>query len=365
MPDMAEHLPTLSRNDYWQPEVFAVERQRIFHDRWYLALRADTIRPGGRRVVDVIGESVLITRDLDGALHAFANVCRHRGAQLCDADADSTQGSLMCPYHAWTYALDGRLIATPHLADDEVDKARLSLWRVALAEWEGFVFVSLAASPPDFDVWLATDGADVLALARFGFGGLVTGARTVTAVHANWKVIVENYLECLHCTRVHPELVEVMPIYRSGAVVDDTRHDGGVEVLGNSFTRSGTAKVPLLPGVRGIDEHSYYGGRFPNAFVDVTGTSVIVSFLHPKAPDLTEVVAEYLFAPDTVVAADFDPSDILEFSELVAAQDFRVCEMVQRGVASQRFTSGALSPKDESVVAWIDWYLAARGPRPI
>jgi Rieske 2Fe-2S family protein len=169
-------------------------------------------------------------------------------------------------------------------------------------------------------------------------------------------------MECLHCTRVHPELVEIIPTYRSGAVVDHSRDDWGVDVRGNSFTRDGNAQVPVLPGMSEVDEHSYFGGTvFPNAFVDITGTSVIVSFLQPKSADRTTVVTEYLFAPSTVAADDFDPSDIVEFSELVAGQDYRVCEMVQRGVGSKHFTAGVLSPKDELVIAWKDRYLATLG----
>jgi len=359
---MASHVPTLTRADYTDPAVFELERQRLFLGSWYLALRADSLKLGNRRVLDIAGESVLVTRDLDGTLHAFANVCRHRGARLCDADSDSGQGSVMCPYHAWTYALDGRLIATPHLTDDDVDKAALSLWRIAVAEWEGFVFLCLADTPPPFDAWFDEYGADVLALQRFGLGALTTGFRTVTEVQANWKIIVENYMECLHCTRVHPELVEIIPTYRSGAVVDHSRDDWGVEVRGNSFTRDGSAKVPVLPGMSEVDEHSYFGGTvFPNGFVDITGTSVIVSFLQPKAADHTTVVTEYLFAPSTVAADGFDPSDIVEFSELVAGQDYRVCEMVQRGVGSKHFTAGVLSPKDELVIAWKDRYRGALG----
>jgi Rieske 2Fe-2S family protein len=161
---------------------------------------------------------------------------------------------------------------------------------------------------------------------------------------------------------VHPELVEIIPTYRSGAVVDHSRDDWGVDVRGNSFTRDGSAQVPVLPGMSEVDEHSYFGGTvFPNAFVDITGTSVIVSFLQPKAADRTTVVTEYLFAPSTVAADGFDPSDIVEFSELVAGQDYRVCEMVQRGVGSKHFTAGVLSPKDELVIAWKDRYRAALG----
>ena len=120
---MPNDTRTLTRHDYLSDEVYELERQRIFHGGWMLAARADRLQHGNRTVVELAGESVLITRDLDGRLHAFANVCRHRGARLCDQHNDTGQGSLMCPYHAWTYALDGRLIATPHLDDNEVDKA--------------------------------------------------------------------------------------------------------------------------------------------------------------------------------------------------------------------------------------------------
>ncbi len=345
--------PSLGRDDYCAPDVFELERRTIFHRGWYLALRADSLEPGGRTVVDVVGESVLVTRSLDGALHAFANTCRHRGARLCDEGSRTGQGSIMCPYHAWTYALDGRLISTPHLDTTDDERADLALWRIAIAEWQGFVFVSIAAEPPPFTEWLSDNAPELVALTRYEFGALVTGARTVSTVRANWKVIVENYLECLHCTRVHPELVELVPTYRSGWNYDRSRPDGGVQIGGDSFSHTGQSGLPLLPGVEGVDVDSYFGGTiFPNGFIDVTGTSAIVSFLHPRSVDRTEVVTEYLFAPGTVAAEGFDPSPIVAFSELVASQDYGVCERVQLGVASVRFANGVLSEKDDLVIDW-------------
>ena len=160
--------PTLSGPEYTDPEIFRLEQQRIFHAGWFLACRADTLAKGNRKVIDVAGESILVARDLDDTIHAYANVCRHRGARLCDRDSDSTQGSLMCPYHAWTYALDGRLISTPHLDDTQVDKAALSLWKVAVQVWEGFVFVCLADQPPAWEDWFSVHGAEVAPLARYG-----------------------------------------------------------------------------------------------------------------------------------------------------------------------------------------------------
>jgi len=354
---------TLTRHDYLSDEVYEVERARLFHGGWMLAARADRLQRGNRQVVELAGESVLLTRDLDGALHALANVCRHRGARLCEQHSDSGQGSLMCPYHAWTYALDGRLIATPHLDDSDVDKSTLPLWQYHVRQWEGFVFVSLAADPPDFDQWMGEYCADLLALERYGFGNLVVGATRTCDIAANWKIVIENYQECLHCTRVHPELVELVPLYRTGWVVDHERSDGGV-TLARGYSMAETENMlPLLPGIEGVDASSYYGGTiFPNGFIDVTGTCAIVSTLFPKGPHLTTMTMEFMFAPDVVAAEGFDPSSVIDFNVLVADQDNVVCESVHRGVSSRAFDHGVLTPKDSLVIDFTQRYLAARGP---
>lgn len=360
-------FPTLTRDDYCSPEIFELERQRIFRPSWLVAARASTLAPGSRRVVTLLGEQVLLTRALDGAIHAFANTCRHRGAQLCERDVASTQGSMMCPYHAWTYALDGTLIATPHLADDDVDKATLSLWRYPVHEWLGFVFVCLTDTPPDFDAWVADFGRELSPLARFPLADLDVAVTTSATVAANWKILIENYQECLHCTRVHPELVDIIPTYRDGWVLEDGRDDGGVTLRdgSTSLASGGHTVLPLLPGMSGIDATSYFGGTvYPNAFVDVSGTCVIVSTMFPIDATSTTVVAEYLFAPDTIDAADFDPTPVVDFNELVAAQDFAVCEGVQRGVSSPRFSGGVLTSKDKLVIHYTKRYLRARGDLP-
>lgn len=362
---MAHDLPhdtrTLTRHDYLSDEVYELERQRIFHGGWMLAARADRLQPGNRTVVELAGESVLLTRDLGGQLHALANVCRHRGARLCYQHSDTGQGSLMCPYHAWTYALDGRLIATPHLDDTEVDKATLPLWGYHVREWQGFVFVSVAADPPPFEQWMSTHCAELMALERYRFGDLQVAVTTSCDIQANWKIVVENYQECLHCTRVHPELVELVPLYRTGWVTDHSRDDGGVALARGHSMAAAATTLPLLPGIGGIDAQSYYGGTiFPNGFIDVTGTCAIVSTLFPKGPNLTTMTMEFMFAPATIAAAGFDPTPVVEFNELVAAQDNVVCERVHQGVSSRAFDHGVLTAKDAFVIAFTQHYLAAR-----
>ena len=345
--------PTLSGRDYSAADVFEVERERILHRHWYYAGRAELVEePGQCLVVDVADESILVVRGRDDALHAHFNVCRHRGARLCDEGETRLKGAIKCPYHAWSYAHDGRLIGTPNVAADEVDRDALSLWPAAADVWEGFLFVCLAPEPPALRDWLADQLDPPLRFERFGLGELRTGHRTVTEVAANWKVLVENYNECLHCPTVHPELVQIVPLYRTGAVVAPDRPDGVAMAAGaTSFTRSGSSPLPLLPRLDACDAASYFGGVvFPNMFIDVTGTSAMATTLHPRGPAATTVVTEYLFAPETIAADGFDPGEIVAFTELVARQDYDVCERVQRGVSSRAFSHGVLAAKDLSLI---------------
>lgn len=359
---MPNDVFTLTRDEYTGDATWHAERERIFHGGWVLAGAGQRLAPGNRTVVDIAGESVLITRDLQGGLHAFANVCRHRGSRLCEGTDDSTQGSLMCPYHAWTYALDGRLVATPHLDDTEVDKSTLPLWQYHLREWQGLVFVSLHADPPPFDEWLRRHAAEMLRLERFGIADLKVVASTVCDIAANWKIIVENYQECLHCTRVHPELVDLVPLYRTGWVADHTRSDGGVALERGTTMSSEPVDLPPLPGATEIDHTSYYGATcFPNGFIDITGPNVVISTLYPAGPNRTIMTMDFLFHPDAIATPGFDPQPIIDFNVLVGNQDNVVCEAVQRGVASKAFEHGVLTPKDEYVIWFTDHYRRTMG----
>jgi len=352
-----ELIPTLAGSEYTSDEVFQRERERIFHVSWFFVCRNDRLAAGDRFVADVAGESVLLVKDRDGRLHAHANVCRHRGAKLCEENGPGSKAGITCPYHAWTYALDGRLIGTPHLSAEEVDRESLSLWSVACEVWHGFVFVNLSPEPVPFLESFAAGLDSVQLFEHLQLGELRTGATTSTDVKANWKILVENYQECLHCSWVHPELVDIVPVYKTGSVVDPSRPDGGVTLRGNSFSLTGSSSLPVLPHMSDIDAGSYYGATvFPNMFIDVTGTSVIVSSMWPKGAGETTVMMEYLFAADTVAAPGFDPTEIVDFSELVGKQDYDVSERVQRGVSSRYFDHGVLAPQDHLIVDFLATY---------
>lgn len=351
-----ETWPTLGRDDYVSDVVFERERQRLFHGGWVLVGHAGSVPIGGRRVVDLAGESVIVTRDRHGVVHAFANVCRHRGAQLCephDPARDPTEcvvPSMQCPYHAWTYSLDGRLLSTPRVESGEIDRERHGLWAHRAAEHNGLVFVSLSADIEPLDDWLGRHAPDLAEFDELQLGRMTVEARTSVEVAANWKIIVENYQECLHCAVVHPELVEVIPLYRSGHVLDPARDDGAVELDGNSFSADGHEDLPLVPGLGEGHDGVYRGAVvFPSAFVDVTGTSVVLTMLMPVAPDRTIAVSEYLFSPDVTAADRAAIDNVVAFNELVGAQDYEVCAGVQRGVTSSAFEAGVLTSKDSLV----------------
>lgn len=357
--------PTLTGPEYTSAEVFDVERERVFARQWFYAARADEAeQPGDFLTVDVAGESVVLVRGKDGELRGFYNVCRHRGSRLCDPESHgNTRSAIKCPYHAWSYSLDGKLVGTPLIGKDELDRDSLGLWPVHVEIWEGFVFVHLdepaASLRESFE--LQTDKP--LQYERWRMGELRTGHKTVSEVAANWKIIIENYNECLHCPAVHPELVAVAPTFKKGEVFEEGREDWGVSIAGGGvgYTATGKTSLPVLPGIDDYHASSMYGASiFPNMFLDLTGTVAIGTRLLPRGPAHTTIVTDYLFQPEVIASRDFDPSEVVEFAELVARQDYVVCERVQAGVGSRAFDHGIFVEKDELPYLFNQTYLEAR-----
>ena len=357
---------TLRGEDYRSPAIFGLERERIFHRIWFYSGRAERLgHVGDRLVIDVAGESVLIVRDRSGALHAYYNVCRHRGSQLCDDSGSGFGAAITCPYHAWSYSLAGQLVATPNVGPEELDRGAFGLRRVSVEDWQGFLFVSLADDPPALRDWMADQNDHLLSFERLELGRLRLGARTVSEAMANWKILIENYAECLHCPQVHPELAALIPLHGRGDVIDRERHDGGAWLAegANSFSADGTAPLPVISTMTSDDARSYLSAFvYPNMFLDITGTSVIATRLVPKAVDRTEIEVEYLFDAEAVADDDFDPSAVVDFSEMVLVQDNEVCERTQRGVSSQSFDRGLFAARDSLCWEFTQQYLADRGP---
>jgi Rieske 2Fe-2S family protein len=362
-------LPTPPGDHYTDAGWFAREQSRIFEACWFAAgLLAELPGPGSFRTASVGRESVLLVRDRRGALGAFLNVCRHRGARLCTDPAGTLRNAVRCPYHAWTYGLDGRLIAAPNLdALPEVDRTEYGLRRVHLREWLGLAWVCLADEPPDFD----REVVDVVAarlgdrdtVAAWGVERLVPGQRIVYDVAANWKLVVENFLECYHCATIHPELTAVLPEFAEGYAAQYYVGHGarfGPEVRG--FTVSGGESFPRLPEVDDAQDRRYYAVTVnPQVFLNLVPDHVIVHRMYPLAPDRTVVECDWLFAADVVDGgADLSPS--VELFDRVNQQDFEACERCQLSMTSRMYAEGGvLVPSEHHLAAFHAWVAARLG----
>ena len=357
--------PSLHARWYLDENHYAREREDIFSREWLCVAREEDLsKPGDHRIFDLQGQSVLLVRNGEGQLRAFYNVCRHRGAQLC-AVADDPHGAVLrggvlggrlirCPYHAWTYDLDGRLVNAPFMDEQEgFEAGDIALHPVGVACWGGFVFLNLQPEgAPDFSAHIA--GVDQR-LIRYGLNDLRTGPVLEYTVHANWKVICENYNECYHCGPVHPELCAVVPAFRErgGADLDWDRgipHREGA----TTFTATGETSRASFPDLD-ADEQTRHKGEMllPNLFLSLARDHVAAFLLHPRGAGLTDIACRFLFASDAMAQPDFDPSDAVEFWDVVNRQDWAVCEAVQRGMGTRVFDYGALSPME-------DWSLDVR-----
>ncbi len=371
---------TLPGPSYTSEAEFARERERVLLPGWFCVGRADGLaEPGCYLAADVCGESIIVTRADDGGLAGYYNLCRHRGSRLvptagCQpAVSGRFPGSVRCPYHAWTYALDGTLRAAPFLPALREYRAALSLHRVDVATWGGFVFARLEpladpATAGPGDSLEATVGEIAARTAAYPLAGLRSGARLRYDVAANWKVILENYNECYHCGPVHPELCELVPAFRRGG--GDVDWAAGIPHRpgATTFTSTGTTRRAPFPGLPEEARTRHFGELIlPNLMLSLSADHVAAFTVWPRSAAATTVLCDFLFHPAELARPDFDPSDAVGFWDLVNRQDWSICEQVQDGMSSRRFSAGYLAPMEQPS-ADIGQYVAARldmsGPAP-
>ena len=333
---------SFTREEYNSPEVFGIEMQKIYGSNWCFAgLNAELGKIGDRLVVEIGSESVLILRNRENELRAFYNVCRHRGSQLCDASGSGFGAAITCPYHAWSYSLDGALVATPLHEKDAIDRSTLGLKPVKVDEWQGAIFVSLDLNAPPLLTWLNEHYSRPRDLERFDLASLKNARTTVDEVAANWKVLAENYSECLHCGVVHPELVDLVPVYKTGKTIEDNRDDWGASLApgATGLSHRPNDELPLLPSMDDLVDLSVYGAYvYPNMLIDISPTVAVLTRYVPRSATHTTVFTYYLFPEEVVNDPKYDLEPTISFSDLVNQQDISVCERVQRGVASRSFT---------------------------
>jgi phenylpropionate dioxygenase-like ring-hydroxylating dioxygenase large terminal subunit len=342
----------LPRAAYTSERVLAFELERLFAGSWVCVARdADLAGPGDQMAVRVGGVGVLLVRDQGGRLAAFANVCRHRGHELLEPGGSASAKSLVCPYHAWAYRLDGSLRAAPGMRELPGFEPRAhGLARLPLAVWHGFVLVNASGDGPPLEAHL---GALDRLVAPYRPERLVAMASHEYTPRANWKVLCENYHECYHCPRIHPELCQVSPPSSgSNHALPGAWVGGSMELREHAVTMSldgQSAGVPIqgLEGrrLRTVD----YLHLLPNLLLSLHPDYLMTHLVEPLAPDRSRIVCTWYFPPEAAGRPGFDPAYAVEFWDRTNLQDWAACESVQRGLANPHYRPGPLAPGEGAV----------------
>ncbi len=357
---LAAGAKTLEQKYLVSPDIFAAEQATIFSSQWVcVGHQSRLAQAGDFFTVEVAGESLILVRDQGETVRAFYNVCRHRGTRLCP-ESWGHAAALSCPYHAWTYGLDGRLLGAPHMESvPGFDKAEHSLHVVHLALWEGFIFVNLSEAPVSFaEVFAPLAGK----FTHWNLPILRSVQRIEYDVRANWKLIFENYSECYHCPGVHPALSKITPYDSAENDLCEGPFLGGFMpiVKGRSLTMSGHACALPVGDIKDEDHaRVFYYSIFPNMLLSLHPDYVMVHLVWPQSPERTLILCDWFFHPEAAGVGDpsYNPDDAVEFWDMTNKQDWHVCELSQQGIASRAYQPGPYSPRETIPAAWDREYL--------
>ncbi len=364
----------LPRGAYVDRALFEWEQRHFFRGGWTAVGRSEDVsRVGDQRAESVGGAGVFLVRGEDRQLRAFANTCRHRGHELLGCGESRNLHVVVCPYHSWSYHLDGSLRHAPRFDEwTSFVPEENGLVELPTEEWHGLVFV--AASGP-------TPALPPLGEHLAGLDGLVgpyeperlrVAAHHDYVVEANWKVVIENYQECYHCPMIHPELCAVSPP-RSGEnypVPAATGATTGAWIGGwmalrdgaETMSLSGKSDGTVLRGLEGRRRREViYLVVFPNVLLSLHPDYVMTHLLTPLGPGRTRVRCSWWFSPEDVARPGFDPHYASDFWDVTNRQDFSACESVQRGLGSEHWVPGQLGPDEDGVYQFVT--MVARGYR--
>jgi glycine betaine catabolism A len=347
---------TLPAKFYVDPAYFQEELTRFFLNTWICNGRTETVaRSGEYFLTEIAGESLITVKTNEGSIRTFYNVCRHRGTRLCETPSGKFSGIIQCPYHAWTYGLDGRLSGAPQMQEvADFSLQDYSLTEVATEVWDGNLFINLSSNPSPLSRHL---GALKEKFRPWAMENLKLGHRILYDVEANWKLLVQNYSECLHCPVIHPAL-QKLSHYLSGE--NEPAHPtylGGRMVLKpeiKTMTMDGTTQREPLAGLSEEERrHVYYYWLLPNLLISAHPDYVVNYLLWPIAHNRTKVTCEFHFSPEAMARPDFNAMDAVAFWDLTNRQDWKVSELSQLGISSRAYVPGPYSPR-ESLLSALD-----------
>ncbi len=341
---------TLPWSWYVDPEMLRAEHRTVFAGSWHYVGHLGGLADATTFFPTTAGNlPVVVTRDSTGAVRALANVCRHRGAVVCEAPG--ARDHLRCPYHAWTYALDGTLQNAPRADREEgFGYETHALRPLPLGRWGPFLFVASGEPETTFDEWIGDVRSRVAGL--LDVEGLRFLKRTAGAYRANWKVCVENFLECYHCRVAHPGFSKVI-----ATGPDDYR----LETSAHGSSQYG----PVRQGWTGPFDPTGPVGRgqfhflFPNTTINIMPghPNISIGPVIPESPGTTHRYLDYFVAPDV---DDGWVTEMLAFDDQVGLEDVALVESVQRGMEAGAHTHGTLFLDSERLIAHFRDYLRSR-----
>lgn len=330
--------PTLPARLYGDPDAWARERQAVFAHSWLcLGHQAEALEAGDWIAADIAGWRLLAVRGKDGALRAFHNVCRHRAGPLVEGEHGRCDGELVCRYHGWRYALDGRLRAATGFGRAEgFDPREFGLFEVRLETWRELVFVNL---DPDAAPLTETTAPLEALLAARGLSLPAPALRRSHDLACDWKTYAENYLEGYHIGAVHPVLADEL-----GQAEYRVRVEGDLV-------------VQEAAGVNDGPQAGVWGWLWPNLGINVYRDGAMIERITPLGPGRTRL--DYLFLSDGGPAA---LGDSLTASDRLTAEDAAICAAVQANLSAGAYDRGVLSPRHEAAVGWFQQRIARVHP---
>ena len=352
---------TMPARAYTDAAWFAEEMERVFARMWLAAGRmAELDRPGAFIRRDVAGASVLIVRATDGSIRAFYNVCRHRGTRLCTETHGTFHGSIQCPYHAWTYGLDGRLMAAPQMDEvDRFDRSEYPLHAVASDTWDGHIFINLAPDAPPLGEQLSDLPAR---FAPWRMQDLRLAHRIEYDIATNWKLVVQNYNECLHCPIIHPLLNRMHHYLAADNVPTTGTYCGGAMGFKDgveTLSSDGKRRRAYLPGL-GERERALvnYFAIYPNLLLTLHPDYMMTITIWPQDCGRTKLVAEWHFHPDEMAKPGFVFEDAVDFWDRTNREDWAISEQSYLGISSRGYAPGPYSERERQLWEFDQFVLA-------
>ncbi|MEM7280773.1 MAG: aromatic ring-hydroxylating dioxygenase subunit alpha [Pseudomonadota bacterium] len=344
---------------FFDAKVYEKEQKLIFEPAWLcVGHRTRLEKPGDFFVVESGLNSIIVMADKQNQPRAFHNVCRHRGTRLFKQQRGSCKG-IKCPYHAWTYSIDGDLMSAPTMEQTKgFSKEDYPLLGVRLSIWNSFMFICLNEDTESLEQFYS----GFPDLSHLDLHNLTRVAHHDYTIDANWKLVSENYNECYHCPGAHPQLHKV----------SDDRNFPAHNVMGKNFAGGpmGIKKQYNTMSISGVTERStltgwkddqknmiFYFCIYPNLYLSLAPDYLLTHYVWPKSADQVFIETEWFFSPEQIAKEGFDPADAIEFWDITNKQDWQLCENMMLGVRSAGYRQGRYHWWEEYVHAFDRWYV--------